>query len=325
MDKVSIVVPVYNTKKEYLDECIYSALNQDYKNIEVLIIDDGSKEDTAKLCDAYMKVDSRVKVIHKENEGVSVARNIGIEEATGDWVFFLDSDDWIEKDSFANIYEYEKYDIVAFKQIFLKGSKNTISDIEYNKVTYIEKKSDFEKVIKKMLINNDLTSTMGMTTSKLYRIDFLKQYNIRFKKEIVFREDTIFNISAFKNAKKMEFVNKLVYNYRINDFSVTQTKDTKYIKNNEKLIRTCKEVLDGEYLDEYYAFVIWQLNYMFIKNVFCDNISNKCILVKEILKYEEYQNAIKNVKLKLLSKRKQLLVLLLRSRCHFLLKFLYSI
>ena len=268
----------------------------------------------------------RVRVIHKKNEGVSIARNIGIEEAKGDWIFFLDSDDFIEMDAFSQIDSYEKFDVVAFKYRTKEYEKSFTSDDDYYMTIEINKKEQAIQLLKEMLINNEHTSSIGISTAKLYSLKFIKKYSIKFKAGISFREDTIFNISIFENVSRMLFVNKVVYNYRINSDSATQKRDEKCKENSEKLITACEEVLAGKYMDEYYAFVIWQLNYVFIKDVFCKEIaSNKKAHLKNILKYEEYQNAIKNVKLPLLSKRKKILVILLRIKCYFLLNLLYAV
>lgn len=95
MEKVTIVVPVYNTEK-YLDECIKSIVNQTYENIEVILIDDGSKDNSPKICDKWAQKDSRIQVIHKMNEGAGIARNTGISNASGEYICFFDSDDYIE-------------------------------------------------------------------------------------------------------------------------------------------------------------------------------------------------------------------------------------
>ena len=93
--KISIIVPVYNAEK-YLVECLNSLVEQTYKNIEIILIDDGSIDNSAKICDEYAKKDERIKVVHQKNSGVSVARNNGLDMHTGDYVMFVDSDDWIE-------------------------------------------------------------------------------------------------------------------------------------------------------------------------------------------------------------------------------------
>ena len=97
MDKVSFIIPVYNVEK-YLKKCIKSVLDQSYKNIEVLLIDDGSTDGSPKICDDYAKKDSRIKVFHKENEGLSATRNLGVKLSTGKYITFIDSDDTISED-----------------------------------------------------------------------------------------------------------------------------------------------------------------------------------------------------------------------------------
>ena len=95
-DLISIIIPVYNVEK-YLKECVDSVRKQTYKNLEIILIDDGSKDNSGKLCDELAKEDNRIKVIHKENGGLSDARNVGIENATGEYIQFIDSDDFVEK------------------------------------------------------------------------------------------------------------------------------------------------------------------------------------------------------------------------------------
>ena len=99
---ISIIVPVYRTEK-YLDRCVESIVNQTYKNLEIILVDDGSPDDCPKMCDEWAKKDKRIKVIHKENGGVSSARNIGIKSAKGKYIGFVDSDDYIEKEMYESL------------------------------------------------------------------------------------------------------------------------------------------------------------------------------------------------------------------------------
>ena len=103
MPKVSIVVPIYNVEK-YLEQCIDSIINQTLKEIEIILVDDGSPDNCPQICDDYVKKDSRIKVVHKTNGGLSSARNAGIEIATGDYIGFVDSDDYIELDMYEKMY-----------------------------------------------------------------------------------------------------------------------------------------------------------------------------------------------------------------------------
>lgn len=322
-DLVSVIIPVYNTKKEYLDECVQSVINQNYKSLEIIIVDDGSNSETAQLCETYKLVDSRIRIIHKKNEGVSVARNVGINNAIGRWITFVDSDDWIEKNFLDGIEEYTENDVIAFKRVICEGMTLTISDSWYTDKFLIEGEEETSKLIRKILINDDYSSSLGMVISKIYNLNFLRMNNIFFTKDIPFREDTIFNISLLSHFPKIFFEVKSVYNYRVNQLSVTHKKDNKCIENSKKLIAACKKEVKEKYLNEYYAFVIWQLNYVCINSIFNKYEQNKISLLKKTLEYAEYMEAIKNVNLKLLSKRKKILVILIRKKCYCLLRYLY--
>lgn len=126
MTKITIIVPVYQVE-DYLDRCVQSLMRQTYSELEIILVDDGSVDSSPQMCDQYAKIDNRVKVIHKENGGLSSARNSGIDVATGDYIMFVDSDDYIELDTCQRLYELidEATDIVslafpAFMMIIVK-------------------------------------------------------------------------------------------------------------------------------------------------------------------------------------------------------------
>lgn len=128
MDKISIVVPIYNVEK-YLDQCVKSIINQTYKNLEIILVNDGSIDNSGKICDKYKRQDNRVIVIHKENGGSSDARNVGIQIATGKYIGFVDSDDYIEKDMYEFLYNNminENADISCCNRFLLWSNKKQI-------------------------------------------------------------------------------------------------------------------------------------------------------------------------------------------------------
>lgn len=143
---ISVIVPVYNVEK-YIDKCINSIINQTYKNLEIILVDDGSPDNCGNICDEYSKKDNRIIVIHKENGGVSSARNIGIKNAKGKWITFVDSDDWIENDyveKLSKIGIQNKAEVVlcGYNRIYNNDKQpiNAIGEIkDYNSYEYLIK------------------------------------------------------------------------------------------------------------------------------------------------------------------------------------------
>ena len=128
-DLITVMVPVYNVEK-YLDKCVTSILNQSYKNLDVLLINDGSTDHSGDICDKYVQLDKRVRVIHKFNEGVSKTRNQGIEYAKGKYLVFVDSDDYLEVDYCKNMYEAQQqyqdaFVMCGFKTVYVTGEENS--------------------------------------------------------------------------------------------------------------------------------------------------------------------------------------------------------
>lgn len=140
--KISVIVPVFNTEK-YLRLCVESILAQTYTNIEVLLIDDRSKDASGKICDEYALKDKRVKVFHKLNGGVSSARNFGLERATGKWITFVDSDDYIEKDYLITLSKYTEN-----SEFVIGGFKSSNGgDYTPNKNCYVESNEDLDTLL----------------------------------------------------------------------------------------------------------------------------------------------------------------------------------
>ena len=146
---VSVLIPVYNAEK-YFSRCLDSILNQSYKNIEVILVDDGSPDKCGLICDEYAKKDSRIKVIHQKNQGVSVARNVALDNASGDYTLFIDSDDTIHPDCIADCVKTavaHEADMVCFNFAFIK---NGILQAESK---YYRDNMSFEEIIDKQLVN----------------------------------------------------------------------------------------------------------------------------------------------------------------------------
>lgn len=196
--RFSIVVPVYNAEK-YIDRCVNSIINQTHKEIEIILVNDGSKDRSGEICDEYAQKDTRIKVIHKPNGGVSSARNSGLKKAIGDYIIFVDSDDWIEKDMIARL------------------DKILIEDKELDCIIYNLKNIEKSDIREDELLNNIAylikTEKINPPWNKVYKREILNKNNIKFDKKVQIGEDLLFNIQYLKNTKKIYLLNDILYNY----------------------------------------------------------------------------------------------------------------
>lgn len=209
MDLFSIIVPLYNVE-DYLIQCLESIINQTYKNLEIILIDDGSTDNSGKICDEYQKKDKRIKVIHKENGGVASARNIGLENVTGDYIWFVDSDDYIELnavDTIINKMKEENLDILVIKSYCDFNGK------------IIERQPKFiNKNISKEILYILQTP---MPWGKIYKFCVWKDFH--FKNGIIY-EDLGCIPGLINNATKVGFLDKFLYYYRIRQASIMRKK-----------------------------------------------------------------------------------------------------
>lgn len=205
--KVSIIVPIYNTGI-YLNKCIESLLNQTLRDIEIILVDDGSTDESVYICDKYAQYDRRVKVIHKKNEGVSIARNTGIKKAKGEYIGFIDSDDWIELNMYENLYNCAKSkraDIVFCDATTIYDDKENILDTftNLNRSQSLDRKDISAQI---------LVEVAGAVWRGLYKKDLLKNNTIVFPINLKFSEDRVFNLYAIGYSKKIYYDKCSYYN-----------------------------------------------------------------------------------------------------------------
>lgn len=209
---VSAIIPVYNSE-QFLEECIESLRNQTLKEIEMIFINDGSTDNSLEILNKYEKIDSRIKVINQNNSGPSVARNIGIEVATGEYISFIDSDDWIDKDMYKMMYEVARDNnsdsIICDMKMVDKEKELYIKGITYSKYKY--NRNEIEDKIFKELLSNSQFNSMA---NKIYRTSIIKENNIRLDKNIYYAEDWLFNMEFFKISKNIFYINECFYYYR---------------------------------------------------------------------------------------------------------------
>ena len=244
---ISIIVPVYNVEK-YLEKCIESIKNQTYKNIEIILVDDGSKDNSGKICDEAEKKDNRIKVIHKTNGGLSDARNAGLKIAKGDLIGFVDSDDYIKEDMFEILYNLvEKYDadisIVSYYEIYkdkLIAVKKSNEVEEFNRI----------EAIKELLIDNKIQS---YAWNKLFKKELFKDLEFPVNKNF---EDIATTLLLFEKSNKVVLLQDPKYYYIRRDDSIIGKKNYKTYKDYLDVIYDKYKYLDGKYeeLDLYNAY-----------------------------------------------------------------------
>ncbi|GAB5617076.1 hypothetical protein JCM31739_19010 [Faecalimonas canis] len=257
---VSIVIPVYNVE-DYLKRCIESVIQQTYKNLEIIIVDDGATDDSPIICDEYASKDERIKVIHKINGGLSDARNVGYSESRGEYIFFLDSDDWLEKNTIEILYEallrYDADIVVAnyyYQYEFHCVSANVIEEVQvYNRKQAMEE-----------LLRNDLIKNFAW--GKLYKRELLEEYAFPVGKLF---EDTYWTHLIFNQAQKIVLVKEeLVYYFQ-------RSTSISYVFDIKKL-----HILDGykerrEFVKKEYPELLYLIDETMISlmiNLYMDSI-----------------------------------------------------
>ena len=210
--ELSIIIPVYNVV-QYLPHCLDSILPQIGQDDEVLLIDDGSTDGSELICDEYARRDGRVRVFHQKNKGASAARNVGLDYSKGEWIVFVDSDDWVTSD-YISILKTKgiKADITFFP--FTEITQSGSIRIRHLKNAYADSRKDIEKILYdlKYGVFGDI---FGWTCGKLIRASIIRDNNIRFVEGLVFREDEIFTMDVCRFVQSVQVLDHPIYNYRI--------------------------------------------------------------------------------------------------------------
>ena len=238
--KISVIVPVYNVE-QYLPRCIDSILAQTFTDFEVLLIDDGSTDKSGEICDNYARKDSRIQVFHKENGGVSSARNMGLEYTKGEYVQFIDSDDFIERNMFETVYNMcENADVVVTD--YYMNTENT-------------------EIYKKQIVLSDIVTSIfeskvfGALWNKFLKRSIVTNSNLRFYNGLDFCEDICFICELQKRIQRnliVKYINQAFYHYDISNSSLTRRSGIKQIQSWRKYIDLISTILRGNPNLEYY-------------------------------------------------------------------------
>lgn len=250
---VTVVVPVYKTEP-YLNQCVQTLQSQTFQNIEILLIDDGSPDKCPALCDVYADQDERIRVIHKENGGLSSAREAGIQNASGDYILVVDSDDWIESDTVASCIEAaqrDNADCVMFGYIREYPGKSIDTPLFDAGFTYDEARSE-EKIHRRIvgLVGEELREpqridSLSSVCMKLYRTKVARKGRIVSERVVGTSEDTIFNLYALDGCR-ISYINRCFYHYRkTNAQSITTAHKADLAEKWDVMYSVIQEYIDG--------------------------------------------------------------------------------
>ena len=249
--KVSIIVPVYNVEK-YLDRRMESLINQTLKEIEIILVDDGSPDNCPQMCDDYAKKDSRVKVVHKQNAGLGYARNSGLDVASGEYVAFVDSDDCVDLDTYNLAYNAcKKYDldILGFSYNRFCNKEPNPSDNNLDNITIIDNFTEIRKCAPSIFgdvpgydtKNHYITGSAWMS---LYKRIIIEDNNLRFKSERQYiSEDFYFNFELLQYVRRAGRCNCTWYHYRVNPASLTKIVRLDRLDRNEEFANSIEQLM----------------------------------------------------------------------------------
>lgn len=329
---VSVIVPVYNVPKKYLTRCVNSLINQTLKDIEIILVDDGTPNTSGILCDEFSKKDNRIIVIHQENKGLCGARNTGVKQAKGKWISFVDGDDWIEKDTYETLYnegEKNNVDVVMFGYVKDYPSKSII--MNYDK--YFEDKKIYNtqediKHLQKLILNYNANCAMAPT--KFIKRSVIEKNSIYHDEKLRQGAEGIeFNIRLFSVIKSAEFVNKKFYHYIFNNDSIT----TVHNEKNHQMVLNCFSKIKDEidFTDDEFKYWFYnRLKYVILTTAISGyfSFSNNVSFYKQkkgfkiFLKNELVKETLKNRNDRGLSKIRIITLWLIRLRMFFCVKII---
>lgn len=291
MDLISIIVPVYNSEK-YIKQCVDSILNQSYSNIEVILVDDGSLDSCPRICDDYALFDKRVKVIHKVNSGVSAARNTGIEESSGKYIMFCDSDDFVHP---------------MWCEMLYKAVTNTNTDLGICGYSFVETDSNcyseekifstpiFQTIDKNQFFDLYMREFINMPWNKIFKKDIIVKNHLKMEANIAYNEDLLFVMKYIMHMNgDFVFINKGLIFYRKN---IVGSLTNRYVENlweiKKEVFKQMEEIfvycgIDKTSISEmYYDKWVWAI-------VCCLNNNNCSKTLKKFEKYHENKKILRS-------------------------------
>ena len=338
---VSIVVPIFNVEK-YLEDCVKSLINQTYTNLEIILVDDGSTDESSEICDKYAKQDNRIRVIHKENGGPASARESGIDSATGEYLMIVDGDDWLDsttvEDCLSAMLSDERCECVMFSYVKeYPGSSVVVHVIEGDKSYYGDEAED--KVYRRLfgLVGDELAhperlAAMGSCCMKLYKTEIAKRGRYYHTSEVGSAEDALFCMYALHGVGGFIYIDKPYYHYRKTDNSLTATYRPRLRQQWNRLYDIMEGIITEKCLPEKYREA--HSNYIALNVIGAgmNEFSDKSVgfwakkkRVKTLLSDDRINTALKRLDTSKMPMKWKLFMCFARHKMAFMLSILYCV
>lgn len=338
MPKISVISPIYNIQNAYLEKCIFSLCKQTLEDIEILLVDDGSEAYVEEICLKYAKEDKRIQYIRIEHQGVSIARNTGLEKATGEYIAFVDPDDFVELNYLEHLYETSKeWQVdVLLCDCFISTTKQDQPNAFYTGKARILESQEKEQLMYQ-LVNKKICGyypphiACGVPWAKLFKRSFIEEKQLRFVPGLVRMQDNVFCFYAFQEANTIGYLPEYLYHYRIDEESVSHRYNEQIVSYFEHYYQELdtfinkyqKEPLLKQALQmkELTSFNAYLTNYYFhpANTKTWKQITNE---LNALLEKEPYCSALQAIDTKLLNNQERIFVSCLKNRRWKLLRLL---
>ncbi|EPG2870140.1 MULTISPECIES: glycosyltransferase family 2 protein [Klebsiella pneumoniae complex] len=341
MIDISVIVPIFNIPSHILEKCIRSIIGQTISNIEIILINDGSTNDALTVCNNIKEIDDRIVIIDQVNQGVSTARNKGIDAASGSWIAFVDPDDWLEPQYLEKMWQEVSSgaDIIICNCKVHDGGKiinNDFMPFKNVEIIYDTKKIIFQLLSKVLGGYYPAVIAAGVPWAKLFKRSFIVENNLRFIPKMARMQDNIFCLYAFSVATSICFIPDRNYNYRKeNEASVSFRFNEKIFEYFEKYFYEVRFFIDNKFLNNTIlekalnAKIITSINSYFLYYYLSDgnNKTNKENRehLRKLLHREPYKTALKELDTSFLSNEERIFVAILRTKSLNLMRLVYFV
>lgn len=256
MNSISFIIPVYNVER-YLVKCVESILEQRIDGVEIILIDDGSTDNSGIICDELARKNKNIAVVHQKNSGVSATRNIGIDKSNSKYIMFVDSDDYLEGNSLSEICKYlenNNYEMIFFGYNKVDEEGNIIS---INESVFKKKIYDKLNFVKDIIDANEILPTTPW--QYLIKASVIKNNKIKYDEQLNYSEDFDFNVKCLESVKSIKSVDKIIYNYRLRENSATTFLTYKNILDNINVKRKYYRKYNNSRLADMYTGIVCNL------------------------------------------------------------------